>query len=257
MSMTTESNGLSRRHFLGALGATALLPALPTWRLLSDGARLSARLGKPTEAWTAGLTKMWDDKPASFLYVPKSYDGTKPIPLVVGLHGAGQRSSMPLRLWTPHADSAGFALVVPESSGMTWDAIRGEYGDDPAVIDRALAYAFARLNVDTQRLIMQGFSDGASYGLGLALNNMELFPRVVANSPGFITRYEKHQRGRKPGIFLSHGHQDQILPFELAGARVVGQLRNEGFSVEFREFEGGHTVPVDGAGDAVRFMLKG
>jgi len=218
---------------------------------------LKARPGKPTGAWKAGLTSIWDSQPGSFLYIPKSYDPSRPVPLMVALHGATQRASFSLRVWTPRADAAGFVLLAPESGGVTWDAIRGDYDDDVARLDRALAYVFARVNVDAKRLVLQGFSDGASYGLGLALNNMELFPRVVANSPGFITRYEKHQRGRKPRIFLSHGHQDQILPFELAGARVVGQLRNEGFSVEFREFEGGHTVPVDVAGDAVKFMLKG
>jgi phospholipase/carboxylesterase len=251
----SKSKMISRRDFAGLLAMTAVLPVRAVW-LAAEGPRLSARPGKPTEPWKVGLTPLWEAKPGAFLYIPKSYDPAKAIPLVVGLHGAGQRANVILRVWTPQADAAGFALLAVESSGMTWDAIRGTYGDDPAAIDRALKQVFAQINVDPRRIVMEGFSDGASYGLGLALNNRDLFTKIVANSPGFITFYEKRKPGPKPKIFVSHGHQDQILPFDLAGVRVVNQLRNEGFSVEFREFDGGHQVPVDVAAEAARFIVK-
>jgi phospholipase/carboxylesterase len=159
-------------------------------------------------------------------------------------------------VWTPQADAAGFVLLAPESGGMTWDAIRGEYGDDVARLDQALRYVFDRVNVDPKRIVMEGFSDGASYGIGLGLENRSLFTRIVANSPGFITFHDKRASGPKPRIFVSHGHQDQILPFELAGVRVVGQLRSEGYSVQFREFDGGHQVPVDVANEVAKFIMN-
>jgi predicted esterase len=105
-------------------------------------------------------------------------------------------------------------------------------------------------------VVLEGFSDGASYGLGLALNNRDLFRRIVANSPGFITDYDDRSRAPKPPIFLSHGHQDQILPFDAAGARVVRRLRSEGYSVLFREFDGGHTVPPDVAAEVAKWIRQ-
>jgi predicted esterase len=246
----------SRREFIGLLTAAAVIPALPKWRLPYKGPVLTARPGKPTQPWTPGLTPLWEGKPGAFLYIPKSYDPTKTVPLVVALHGATQRANCSLRVWTPHAEAAGFVLLAPESEGMTWDAIRGEYGDDVAQIDRALKLVFDRVNVDPTRVVMEGFSDGASYGIGLALNNRALFTRIVGNSPGFITRYDRDAGGPRPKIYISHGHQDQILPYEYAGPRVAAQLRSDGYPVQFRDFQGGHTVPVDVANEVVEFVLR-
>lgn len=253
--MQISDEGLSRRRFLGVIAVASAVPALP-WLPTPEGPRLTARPGKPTEPWTAGLTPLWDTKPGAFLYIPKSYDPSKPTPLMVALHGAGQRASVSLRVWTPQADAAGFVLLVPESGGMTWDAIRGEYGEDPARIDQALKLVFQRVNVDPARIVMEGFSDGATYGIGLALNNRDLFTRIVGNSPGFITRYDRRAGGPRPKIYISHGYADPILPYERAGPRVAAQLRADGYSVQFRDFEGGHTVPVDVAGEVARFVMN-
>jgi len=50
-------------------------------------------------------------------------------------------------------------------------------------MDEALNKAFAVCRVE--RVGVCGFSDGASYALGLGLANGELFKSVMAFSPGF------------------------------------------------------------------------
>jgi phospholipase/carboxylesterase len=254
--MANSTEGLSRRDFLGVLAALAVAPAASSWRVLAAGPRLTARPGKPTQPWKVGLTPLWDDRPGAFLYIPRSYDPAKPTPFVVSLHGATQRANFSLRVWTPQADAAGFVLLAPESEGITWDAIRGEYGDDVSRIDRALKLAFAQVNVDPTRVVLEGFSDGASYGIGLGLNNRDLFTRIVANSPGLITPYDRKAPGPRPRIFISHGHQDQILPYEYAGPRVAEQLRRDGYAVQFRDFQGKHEIPTEVAAEAVKFMMS-
>lgn len=251
--------GMSRRGFARSLGLMAVGGMLPDVRLPAiefENARIKARPRKPDQPWKAGQTKLWEEKPLAFLHVPKSYDPSRPIPLMIALHGAGGRSTGPLRLWTPQADAAGFALIVPESAGVTWDAIRGLYSDDVTNLDRALDLTFSRIAVDPARITLAGFSDGASYSLGLGLMNADLFPRVMACSPGFITRHDREQKGPKPSVFVSHGRQDPILPFDNAVGRVVPQLKSEGCKVEFHEFEGGHTVPVDIAAEAAKFVTR-
>ncbi len=61
-------------------------------------------------------------------------------------------------------------LLAPDSRGATWDALPaqdGAFGPDVAFISAALAETFAQYNVNAATLGIQGFSDGATYALGL------------------------------------------------------------------------------------------
>src|SRR5262249_48318650 len=98
-----------------------------------------------------------------------------------------------------------------------------------------------------------GFSDGASYALGLGLANGDLFGSVVAFSPGFIP--PGAPPSGKPRIFVSHGREDSILPFEVSSRRLVPALTRAGYPVTFREFDGPHTVPREIAAEAVQWFL--
>ena len=103
-------------------------------------------------------------------------------------------------------DTAGVVLLAPESRGRTWDVLVGDYGPDIEFIDRALEWVFDRFALDTRRLAITGFSDGASYALSLGITNGDLFTCVIAFSPGFMV---PARRGGKPPVFVSHGTHDR------------------------------------------------
>src|SRR5262249_24267899 len=113
---------------------------------------------------------------------------------------------------------------------------------DLAFIDKALQQTFDRCAVDPERIAVEGFSDGASYALGLGLPNGDLFRRVMAFSPGMIPASESPDMG-KPRFFLSHGHQDPVLSFNGTSKAFVPGLRKDGFDVTFVEFDGVHELP--------------
>jgi len=177
-----------------------------------------------------------------------------PVPLLLLLHGATQSGTRLMTRLGEAADRAGVAVVAPDSRGQTWDAIRADFGEDVAYLNQVLEHVFARLPVDPARLAIGGFSDGASYALSLGLANGDLFPRVVAFSPGFVIGAPPHGR---PRFFLSHGTADQILPIDRCSRVIVPQLRTRGYDVTFREFEGRHELPPDIAADGLRWMLNG
>jgi phospholipase/carboxylesterase len=130
---------------------------------LAGSARLSARPGSPTEAASPGTLPLGSrGEPSGFLQVPATYRPETPIPLIVALHGAGGRARDPLERLSPLAEARGFGVVAMNSAAPTWDAIRGSYGPDVARIDAALQQVFQRVRVDPARLVIQGFSDGAS-----------------------------------------------------------------------------------------------
>jgi len=84
-----------------------------------------------------------------------------------------------------------------------------------------------------------GFSDGATYAIALTRANGDLFKRVNVYSPGFLIAVDSVG---KPEYFITHGTQDQILSFDNTKNVIVPSLRNAGYSVDFRQFDGGHGV---------------
>lgn len=218
-----------------------------------EGARLLARPGQPVETVSPGLHSLGLDSGLdALLNVPAGYRADQPAPLVVTLHGAGGDARSGLYPLRDLADETGLILLSPASRGQTWDMLRGGYGPDVAFVDRALNAAFARCAVDPGHLAISGFSDGASYALSLGITNGDLFPYVMAFSPGFMAPLQ--QRG-KPRIFISHGTGDQVLAIDRTSRTVVPQLERAGYDVQYEEFAGRHTVPPEVARTAVYWCL--
>jgi predicted esterase len=218
-------------------------------------ARLDARPGTPSQTVSPGDLPLGLGSPRDgILHVPPSYTPSTAMPLVLGLHGAGQSSAQPLRALSALADEFGFLLLAVDSRATTWDAMTTKYGVDIKFIDSALAQTFARCNVTPSRVILEGFSDGASYALGMGLVNGDLFGHVIAFSPGFIPEADPGS-DVKPSVFISHGLQDTILPIDQTSRVIVQGLQRDKYSVSYHEFDGGHEIPPDIARAAVTWML--
>ena len=185
------------------------------------------------------------------VYLP-DVDGRAP--LHVFLHGATMNARQTLRPLLAPADDAGLALLIPESRGQTWDIILGGYGPDVTFIDAALEWALAACPVDGQRVSIGGVSDGASYALSLGMANGERFGKVVAFSPGFAA--PPAQVGR-PQVFVSHGIHDRVLPIDRCSRPLVASLRESGYDVDYREFDGGHEMPEPLVHAAFRWLIAG
>jgi poly(3-hydroxybutyrate) depolymerase len=188
------------------------------------------------------------------LHVPPGFDAGQAAPLLIALHGAGGSAASGLAFLQPLADQRGLLVLAPASVSTTWDAIRRGYGPDVDLIDRALAAVSTKVRVDPERIAVAGFSDGASYALGLGLANGRLFGRVVAFSPGFIP---PAGRSGRPEMFVSHGDADDVLPIRRTSRRIVPALKEDGYDVTYREFAGGHTVPPEVAAEAVEWLGAG
>jgi phospholipase/carboxylesterase len=248
---------LDRRGFLAAgacLGAAALLPGCGVVSRPTDAARLTARPEGPPAGTTAapgtrplGLTEPRD----ALVHVPPGLATDRAAPLVVVLHGAGGDAETGLALLRGPADERGLLLLAPASRASTWDAVGGRFGPDAVLVDRALTTVFAAVRVDPERIAISGFSDGASYALGLGLANGTLFRRVVAFSPGFVPDAPHHGR---PAVFVAHGDADEVLPIDRTSRRIVPDLREDGYQVTYREFAGPHEVPPDVVRTAVDWL---
>ena len=236
----------TRRVFLAAF--------LTACSRADSGVRLRAR---PTQLASGGPKpgvtplNLRPQRDALF-YVPSS--APDPAPLVLYLHGATGNEQQGVRRLSALADEFGFLLLSPASEGDTWDAIRSGYGPDVRLIDQALIKVFALRRVVPGKIAVCGFSDGASYALGLGMSNGELFREVIAFSPGFIP--SGVEKSGSPHIFISHGTRDQILPIDECSRRLVPHLKQAGYSVNFREFDGPHAMPPEVVRGAIEWFLK-
>jgi phospholipase/carboxylesterase len=185
--------------------------------------------------------------------VPRGYHPSRPAPLLVLLHGAGGDAKQALGWLQDLADDNGLILLAPQSEERTWDVIMGGFGPDVGRIDDALSEVFRQFAIDPVRIAIGGFSDGASYALSLGLINGAMFQRVIAFSPGFVAA--SYAEGQ-PRFFVSHGTGDTVLPIDACSRRLVPKLRNRGFYVLYREFDGGHSVPPHITREAMDWFLN-
>lgn len=208
-----------------------------------DALTINTLRTEPTQEAAKGTTPLGLATPRDgWLYVPSNYNHAQKTPMVVLLHGANGSAAF----WEGYkqiADGYGVVLLAIDSRYPTWDAIQTPFfGVDVNFIEDAMKFAFDRVNVDSARVSIAGFSDGASEAIGIGLANTHLFSRVLAHSPGLLLN--PFARGI-PKIFVSAGVNDEVIQMNTTAQNVVGGLRTKGFTVEFVVFDGGHTIPVD------------
>ena len=236
----------------GAAASLALSSCRTGWATRRGDGRLKARpnasgnsSGKPFPLGSSTVGRQTylglDRDRDAILQLPKSATNS-PLPLLLFLHGATQSADDMFWYLDSAPDEAGVAILAPNARETTWDAITDSFGPDVDFINRALERVFATVAIDTARLAIGGFSDGATYAIALGLINGDLFKRVAAFSPGFVM---DGARQGQPRFFVSHGTRDQILPIDRCGRRVAADLKARQYEVTFREFDGGHGIPPD------------
>jgi phospholipase/carboxylesterase len=216
---------MNRREFLASAAAAAGLPALVRAQ------DLTIRPGQHD-------LKLGEADRDGVIYIPRGYTADKAWPLMVMLHGAGN-TGRGVAYTFPLADEFGVVVLAPDS--------RDEF------IGAALKHTYNRCNIDRKRMALGGHSDGASYSLSLGLGTGDTFGHVIAFSPGVMKPAEVHG---KPHIFISHGISDPIMPIDVTSRRFVPRLKNLGYDVTYREYEGRHGVTQPIVREAFEWFLR-
>lgn len=124
--------------------------------------------------------------------IPPGYDDTKPVPLVIVLHGYGESPTMVESEsdFSKKSDAEGFIVVYPEGYGSpnegSWNV---QFGFGPALSENIDDVGFIRALIDSlqgkfaidgNRIYVAGFSNGAIMAYRLAA---ELSDRIAAAAP--------------------------------------------------------------------------
>lgn len=105
-----------------------------------------------------------------WVYVPSSYDGSRQIPLVLGLHGAGENGYVfaVASGWTNLSEENGFILACPSgstpySAGFRWNIYNWtDPPDDVGFLMTLIGQLKSDYPIDSSRIYMTGYSNGAS-----------------------------------------------------------------------------------------------
>jgi polyhydroxybutyrate depolymerase len=167
-----------------------------------------------------------------FLHVPPSYDGNKPFPLVIVLHGRTQ-SPLDAQIYftTAKSDKEGFIVVYPEglvhgAEDTCWNVGSGRYKfdtDDVGFIRELINRLEQGYNIDQKRIYVAGGSNGAmmAYLLGAEFSDRIAAIASVAGSIGVMTDQGPEQipePSQPVSVIIIHGTEDESIPYEGGGS---------------------------------------
>jgi phospholipase/carboxylesterase len=205
--------------------------------VLRDDAGLLARLAAPANPDTGILHDA--NEPGSrggfSLYVPEYYTPDHAWPLVMALHGGSGNGRAFLWSWLRDARSRGAILVAPTATGPTW-SLMGDDTDTPNLM-RILKFVRQRWNVDPDRLLLTGMSDGGTFCYVTGLESGSPFTHlapVAATFHPLMTGMADAGRLRELPIFIVHGRLDWMFPVQVA-RQAQQALSMAGAAVTYRE----------------------
>lgn len=151
------------------IGAVLILISLPALLALSEALSFYVRNRNN------GSIVSSDQKREYLLYVPRSYVGSRPTPLVISMHGAGgwPTQQMNLTEWNRLAEDERFIVVYPSGTEAVgprvWHVSRGPgLMKDVRFISDLIAKLEAAYNIDPARIYANGFSNGGGMAFVLS-----------------------------------------------------------------------------------------
>jgi polyhydroxybutyrate depolymerase len=178
------------------------------------------------------------------VHVPRGYDGSTPVPLVVDIHGWTSNADQQRALsgMRTLSDARGFLVAYPEGWDNAWNANvccgNGNI-DDVGFIRAVVAAVSAEANVDPRRIYATGLSNGGAMSQRLACDAADLF---AATAPMAFPLAYKPASGCQPSrsipVLTVMGLTDMLVRYDAT----------DGFGTAAGTFAYWHDVNACGAG---------
>lgn len=188
-------------------------------------------------------------------YVPTNYNSSNKYRLVVGLHGLGDNSTnyrnalINTLHWQRNFPNTIF--IFPDGGN---DANHDFYtpAGDEGIINEAMDYAMQNYHIDTNYVVLQGFSLGGRSAAKFGLDNPQLFKGLLLNTPAFQGKQDasnvppaslnfNYSNASQIPIYITVGDQD--LYFYILNP-LVKNLKKQDAKLRYVTVAGmGHTLP--------------
>jgi len=211
-----ESSSVSRKTVIGAV---LILLSLPALLVLTEAVSFCVRNRTNGTIVSSGREREY------LLYVPKSYDRTRPAPLVISMHGAGgwpvQQRDM--SGWNRLADENGFLVVYPAGTGRAgrvWN-MGGER--DVRFISELIDTLQATWNIDPARIYANGLSNGGGMAFVLSCTMSDRIAAVGMVGAAQLLPWSWCTDRRPVPMIAFHGTADRFAPYYGGTSWVVSR----------------------------------
>lgn len=211
---------------------------------------LAARADDPFPQFEARTHKDGDKALKYRLLVPKAYKKGTPLPLIVWLHGSGEKGTdnvSPLRgidkTFLIDAAKCPAFVMVPQCPDRTaWHAVG--FNKVPAITEptrltvAAVEGLVKEFGLDGRRIYVGGFSMGGCGTWEMLTRYPDLFAAAfpIAGPPG--DRKDLASVIKHVPVWVFHGDKDNLAPVAMS-RDVVAALKKAGADVTYTEYKGG------------------
>ena len=160
------------------------------------------------------------EKREYLLYVPRSYDRSRPTPLVISMHGAGLwgAAQKETSQWNNLADSERFIVVYPSGVGgkgvRVWRAEPGAgLMKDVRFISELIDTLKASYNIDSTRIYANGLSNGGGMSFALSCTLSDRIAAVGMVAAAQTLPWSWCTDKRAVPMIAFHGTADPEIPY--------------------------------------------
>jgi phospholipase/carboxylesterase len=113
-----------------------------------------------------------------------------------------------------------------------------------------------RKDVDTTKVFLLGFSQGAILGYDIIVHHPGLVKGLVALSGAMMSETMRNVSAsiRKPLVFSAHGKLDDVVKFSDGKAAADFLSAKQLAEVSFREYQSGHNIPPETVRDIRQWL---
>ncbi len=207
------------------IGAVLLLISLPALLAVIEAISFHVRNRNNGSIISSGETRKY------ILYVPRSYDRSRPTPLVISMHGAGgwPAQQMDLSRWNRLAESQKFIVVYPsgvEGRGPTIWRVGREDGlmKDVRFIAELIDKLEAAYNIDPGRIYATGFSNGGGMAFVLSCTLSDRIAAVGMVGAAQTLPWTWCTDHRPVPMITFHGTADRFAPYNGGRSPIAPDL---------------------------------
>lgn len=191
---------------------------------------------------------------AMAVYVPTTYTAGTPHKLMVCLHGLGdtctnyRNALIGTLAWNTNMPNT--IYVCPEASSRNADYYYPTGAED--IVQASIDYARSLYNIDTNEIVLQGFSLGGRAVLRYGLDNYSKFKALLLNTPAIQgvkqalggTAYPfNYANAKNIPVYITHGGTDQLYTGPIDTA-YMNLMLNDCPAILHRYPTMAHTIPA-------------